>query len=295
MSVTTEVETDFIEAEPTAEGQIVVRNETAIVPPDDASAQIAIQMATAAIEMSRRKSGEIDVEALREIRGMAKELRDEARLQWFSRDMAAAQAEMQPVVKNAEVKLGEGKGGYKYADLAAIDDMLRPIRTKYGFSITSDREPRQGDGGGFVIKSTLHHRSGHYITASFPLPLDSGPGRNNLQASGSTDSYGRKYNALAFFDIVRKNADDDGVAGGGNPIGNDQAARLVQLVKEAGIAPGPSDVERRAQTKAWFAETLSYEVTAFTQIRQEDYARLARMLKSLADKAKEAAAEGMKV
>jgi hypothetical protein len=295
MSETATKETT-IDVEPTAEGQIMVREQTNVAPmsQDDAAAGIAVQMATAAIEMSRRKSGEIDVDALREIRGMAKELRDEGRLQWFSRDMSAAQAEMQPVVRNAEVKLskpGEAdKGGYKYADLEAIDEMLRPIRTKYGFSITSDRLPRQGDGGGFVIVSTLWHRSGHHITASFPLPLDSGPGRNNLQAAGSTDSYGRKYNALAFFDIVRKNADDDGVAAGGEPVTRDQAARLVQLVEEAGIASGDTEEERKANRKKWFAENLSYEIDAFTKIRKEDYARLARLLKSLGDNRKEAEA-----
>lgn len=162
---------------------------------------------------------------------MAKEVRDEERLQWFARDMSAAQAEMQPVVRASEVNLGVGKGSYKHAALDDIDDMLRPIRTKYGFSITSDRVPRVGDGGGFVIISTLWHRSGHSITASFPLPLDSGPGRNNLQAAGSTDSYGRKYNALALFDIVRKN-DDDGVAGGRHFIREDQIAQIAALIKE---------------------------------------------------------------
>lgn len=281
--------------EPTAEQSVAVRPPSDVAASqDDAASHIAVQMATAAIEMSRRKSGEIDVEALREIRGMARELRDEGRLQWFSRDMSAAQAEMQPVVRNAEVKLGEGKGGYKYADLEAIDEMLRPIRTKYGFSITSDRVPR-ADGGGFVITSTLWHRSGHFITSSFPLPLDSGPGRNNLQAAGSTDSYGRKYNALAFFDIVRKNQDDDGFAGGGNPVGKDQAARLKQLVEEAGIATGDTPEARKTAVMAWFKETISYPIHAYTDVRQEDYPRIARLLKSLADKAEAEAAKEMQV
>lgn len=260
-----------------------------------ASADIAVRVATAAIEMSRRPSGEIDVEALRELRGMAKELRDEGMVQWFSRDMAAAQAEMQPVVRAAEVKLSkpgqEDKGSYKYASLENIDEMLRPIMTRYGFSVTYDRAPRPqdaGGGGGFIVTGTLWHRSGHSITASFSLGLDSGPGRSNAQAAGSTDSYGRKYILLGFFNIVRKNEDDDGVGAGGEPITQDQAARLVQLADEAGITAG-------ANRKKWFSENLSYEIDAFTKIRKEDYTRLARLLKSLGDTIREAEAQKVAV
>lgn len=287
------------QTEDAIEGQIVVRQETplALLRPDGA---VSAQAAMAMIELSRRESGQIDIETLRELRGMAKELRDEERLQWFSRELAAAQSECQAVVKAAEVRLTkagstEDKGGYKYAANEDIDEMLRPVMTRYGFSVTYDREPRQADGGGFNVTGTLWHQSGHFIKASFPLPLDSGPGRNNLQAAGSTDTYAQKYILIGFFRIVRKNADDDGVAAGGAPIGKDQAGRLVQLMDEARVAPGPGEDERRAQRKVWFGETLSYPVSKFTDIRQEDYPRLARLLKSLGDKIKETADAEMQV
>jgi len=269
-----------------SEGEVVSGEVATVSEPTSVSVQAAMAM----IELSRRDGGQIDIETLRELRGMAKELRDEERVQWFARDMSSAQAEMEPVVRAAEVKLGDGKGSYKYAALEHIDLMLRPIMTKYGFSITYDRSPRSADGGGYVVSGTLWHRSGHHITAEFALPLDSGPGRSNAQAAGSTDAYGRKYILLGFFNIVRKNEDDDGVAAGGEPVTRDQAARLVQLVEEAGIASGDTDEERKANRKKWFAENLSYEIDAFTKIRKEDYARLARLLKSLGDNRKEAEA-----
>lgn len=278
------------------EGRIEPENAVVVAPPADSS--VAVQAAMAMIELSRR-DGHIDIETLRELRGMAKEVRDEDRIQWFARDMAAAQAEMQPVVRSAEVKLSKvgetDKGSYKYAALEDIDEMLRPIMTRYGFSITYDRAPRANDGGGYVVTGTLWHRSGHHITAQFSMSLDSGPGRSNAQAAGSTDTYGRKYILLGFFNIVRKNEDDDGLTAGGQPIGRDQAARLKELVDEAHIATGTTADERRASVTRWFNDTINYSIKSYTDIRQEDYARLARLLKSLADQSADKVAKEMQV
>lgn len=268
---------EIIKHEPTQTSVILPPDNPVQGPPDDG---LSVKIALAAVEMSRLPSGQVDVDALREIRAMAKELRDEEKIQWFARDMAAAQAEMQPVIRRAEVNLGKDKGGYKFADAVDIDEMLRPIMTKYGFSVTYDRDPRAQDGGGYVVTGTLWHRSGHYITAAFSLGLDSGPGRSNAQAAGSTDTYGRKYILLGFFNIVRKGEDDDGAMNAGaEPITRDQAARLKQLVDEAGIAAGETDLDRRASIMGWFSDEISYPIKAYTEVRQEDYARLVRLLR----------------
>lgn len=240
----------------------------------------------AILELARDSS--FDVEKLRALTEMQERAEDRQAQRAFNRDMASAQAECQAVVRGTEVKLikdGESKGAYKYASLDAIDEMIRPIMTKYGFSITYDRAPRQGDGGGFVVAGTLRHREGHEITASFALSLDSGPGRSNAQAAGSTDSYGRKYILLGFFNIVRRNEDDDGVANGLLPLNTDaegrkKAERLRTLVTEAGIGTdAKTDLDKRAAVLGWFHERLDYEVTNYLDVRQEDYARLVRLLR----------------
>jgi hypothetical protein len=263
----------------------VERGQPPIVP---SGASAAAQLAMAVIEASRRESGAIDKDVLAELRSMAKELRAEEREAWFNRDMADAQAECQAVVRSSEVKLikdGKDLGSYNYASLDAIDEMLRPIRTKYGFSITHDRKPRQGDGGGLEVISTLRHRSGHSITASFPLALDSGPGRSNAQAAGSTDSYGRKYNAIGFFDVIRKNDDNDGALGGVMPIGNDKdgrekAERIRVLVQQAGIGDGLPKEERAEAIKDWFKTDakLDYLIGNYLDVRIEDYPKVVRLL-----------------
>jgi len=238
----------------------------------------------------------LDKEKFLVLKDTLKEFRAEEAERAFNYDMALAQAEMQPVVRAAEVKLGENKGSYKYATLDGIDEMLRPIMTKYGFSVTYDRTPRQGDGGGFVVTGTLRHRGGHSIPASFPLSLDSGPGRSNAQAAGSTDSYGRKYILLGFFNIVRKNEDDDGVAAGGGPVSFEEAATIKGLVAEAGIGDGLEGEEHRAAVVEWFGTILGYELPkGYASIRQEDGVRVRRALLSLKAMRLVAKAEEVKI
>ena len=241
---------------------------------------------TAILELARDAT--FDVEKLKALTEMQERAEDRQALRAFAVDMAAAQSECQAVVRSAEVKLGkagEDKGGYKYAGLDTIDEMIRPIMTKYGFSVTYDRAPRQGDGGGFNVTGTLWHRGGHSITASFPLPLDSGPGRNNLQAAGSTDTYAQKYILIGFFRIVRRNDDDDGFAGGVMPLSTDaegrkKAERLRQLVEEAGIgADSETPLDRKAARVGWFHERLDYQITNYLDIRQEDYPKMVRLLR----------------
>ncbi|HXJ61918.1 MAG TPA: ERF family protein [Verrucomicrobiae bacterium] len=238
---------------------------------------------SAILELARDPS--FDVAKLQALTAMQERAEDRQALRAFAVDMAAAQSECQAVVRNAEVKLGkegENKGGYRYAALEDIDEMIRPIMTKYGFSVTYDRAPRQGDGGGFVVTGTLWHRGGHNITASFPLPLDSGPGRGNLQAAGSTDTYGQKYILIGFFRIVRKGADDDGVAAGGLPITFDEAAQIKIMVEEAGLGEGLGPDERKTIIVEWFNDMLGYALPkGYISIRQEDNVRVRRALLSL--------------
>ncbi len=227
-----------------------------------------------------------DVEKLRALTEMQEHAEDRQALRERDRDLASAQGECKAVARRGEAKLvkdGVEKGSWYFAKEEDVDDMLRPIMSKYGFSLTTDRKPRQGDGGGFEITGTLRHRSGAPpITSSFPLPLDTGPGRNNLQAAGSTDSYGRKYIKLGFFDIPRKGMDDDGVAGGGQPITLDEAALIKKLVDEAGIGDGLDADERKSVIVEWFNDMLGYALPkGYVSIRQEDSVRVRRALLSL--------------
>jgi len=160
------------------------------------------------------------------------------------------------VKKNGRVDLG-AKGSYAFARWEDIDKIIGPLLHEHGFRLTFDSQPRPGDGGGLIITGTLLHRDGHSRSASMPLPLDSGQGRNNLQANGSTLSYGKRYCAEMLLNIVREGEDNDG-AGSTEPIDAESVKRLNDLIVE---------------TKSDFNGFLKFMgVKGLPEIMQKDYA-----------------------
>lgn len=137
------------------------------------------------------------------------------------------------VKKNGRVELGAGKGSYPFAKWEDIARVIDPLLSERGFRLTFDSQPRQGDGGGLVVTGTLLHRAGHSRTASMPLSLDTGPGRNNLQAMGSSLAYGKRYTTEMLLNVVREGDDTDGLTSGDAVITDQQVAELSRMMTDA--------------------------------------------------------------
>lgn len=180
------------------------------------------------------KDPDFDVSKLQALMGMQERLEDRQAERAFARALHDAQAEIPSIAKNGTVTLGSGKGSYAFATWEDMDKVLRPVMDRHGFTLSFDMAMRPGDGGGAIITGTLMHSDGHSKSAAIPLALDAGPGRNSLQAMGSTMSYGRRYVTEMLFNLVRKGVDDDGVSGGAKFITSEQAAELQELIKGSG-------------------------------------------------------------
>lgn len=138
----------------------------------------------------------------------------------FNRDFAAMALDMPRIQKDGTVSYDKVKGqpekgqeeAFKFALYEDIDEVIRPILNKYGFSLSFTTTERQG--GGLVVNGILAHREGHSRTTSLPLALDTSGGKNNLQAMGSSSSYGRRYAACILLNIITVDEDDNGLADG---------------------------------------------------------------------------------
>jgi hypothetical protein len=144
-------------------------------------------------------------------------------------DFAAALAEMQaelPVIKERGKNTNTGS---KYALWEDVNEQIRPILGKHGFSISS-RTKTEGD---FVaVTGVLTHRGGHSEETTFTLPVDKGPSRNLVQAHGSSISYGKRYTAAALLNLTSRGEDDDGNGAGAAPvITEEQVLQLRELIE----------------------------------------------------------------
>jgi hypothetical protein len=215
-------------------------------PADKPGREIAVAPhAISAAEMHREVMGFVDralsdpntdVAKLRALLDMGREVRAENAVALFNEAMFRVQAELEPMVRSKRVDLvdkdGKSKGSYNFLPLEDIDEDVRPLLVKNSMwqNFTTDARPD----GGLIMTSVVGHTAGHTQSAKLGLPLDTGPGRNNLQAYGSTCSYLRRYLTEMQFNIVRKNADDDGRAGGRRYIEQAQVDELRQMAERAG-------------------------------------------------------------
>lgn len=137
-------------------------------------------------------------------------------------------AEMPPVERDGMVDLGPGKGRYPFTTYEQMDKILRPLLTKHGFSLQFWSGPTP-DGKGVNIHAALIGW-GWQKESEYPMPPDTGPGRNPLQAIGSSMTYGKRYLADLLCNIVRKGKDDDGQMGVNNRIDAVQIKKLRDLL-----------------------------------------------------------------
>ncbi len=123
-------------------------------------------------------------------------------------ELAAALSNFQGEVKDIS-KDSQGYG-YKYADLSAVFEIVRPLLLKHGLSIA---QPVGGSDNRIELTTVLMHKSGQHISSAISIPVDiTNKKMNALQAAGSTITYMRRYCVCSILGLAT--TDDDGHAAG---------------------------------------------------------------------------------
>ncbi len=149
----------------------------------------------------------------------------------FNRAFARLQLRMPRVKKNGTIDLGRGKP-IPFAKWEDVDAVIRPILSEEGFAVSFTSKPTAS---GVLMTCVLTHEMGHSKTSEMQLPPDAGPGRNGLQAIGSSRSYGKRYLACDILNIVTEGADDNGNAAG--YITETQVNRVYDKIAECEMTP----------------------------------------------------------
>ena len=229
---------------------------------------------------------DVDVEKMSRIMDLQERMMDKDAEMQFNKAMAKMQAVMPVIKKDGSVEYAADKNdpnskmvkAFDYASFENIMKIVKPILSEHGFAITFDSDERQTQGGGAVIKALLLHEAGHSKTTSFAAALDSSGGKNNIQAMGSTFSYGKRYCVTALLNIITEGEDDDGnKAFLEAPIDDAQFEEIQRLITET-----DTDTAR-------FCGHL--KITSLRDMPQRMYAKAAHDLKAKAKKIAEKAAQ----
>ena len=151
----------------------------------------------------------------------------------FNSAMAAAQGEMEPVVRDARNQ----QTSSNYATLEAISKAVKPVTAKHGFALSfgTAESPLESH---YRVTCDLTHIAGHskHYHADIPADLTGMKGTANktkTHAFGSTMSYGQRYLTKLIFDLATE--DDDGNAAASGPrITEEQVLQLRELAEEVG-------------------------------------------------------------
>ena len=152
--------------------------------------------------------------------------------------MRECQKDMGPISKDA----ANGATRSKYATLAALDEVLRPIYCEHGFDVTFDTEPATDGAESVKVTLCVTHTGGWQESFEIDMPCD-GKGAGGKQmmtrthAMGSATTYGRRYLLTMAFNI--STVDDDGNAASGKQRAHENNG--VQQVKYEKVASTQAD------------------------------------------------------
>lgn len=172
----------------------------------------------------------VDIDKMERLIAMQERVQDRQAEVSYHAALADMQPELPIITEHGGIKNKEGKVQSTYALWEDINEEIRPILAKYGFSL-SFKGRREADQQ--ITIGILAHRDGHKETTEVPLPLDNSGSKNAVQAVGSSKSYGKRYAAFDLLNITTRGEDDDGVkAGTSYPISVKQYDELLRKISE---------------------------------------------------------------
>lgn len=119
-------------------------------------------------------------------------------------EFQAAFAKMQ--IDLPEIEHNKKGHNYTYATFDSINAMVKPVMQRHGFGLMFN----VSQDSNLKVTGILMHEAGYSMTTSMSLPLDKSGSKNDVQAVGSSTSYGKRYVLCALLNIATAGEDDDG-------------------------------------------------------------------------------------
>lgn len=190
--------------------------------------------------LAAAQDGSVDVAKVEQLIALYERMQDRQAEAAFNRAMVACQAEMPRVTANKILTIrnkttGEVRPQSRYATLERLDEFVRDIYQRHGFSISYNMEPQETSKQIYV--AIVKHIGGHSETYRQPLALDTSGNKNEVQAGGSTKSYARRYFLLDIWNIIVEGQDLNGAPPQSDePITREQVSQLLDWINATGAS-----------------------------------------------------------
>lgn len=164
----------------------------------------------------------VDIDRLEKIIQMERESQRHTAERAFN----VALSNMQPELPAVEAR-GRGDKNAKYGKLEDIQAAIRPILQRHGFAVRF--KVHDGEAS-LAVECILSHKDGHSDSDRISLPYDKTGSKNDVQARGSTVSYGKRYTLCNILNIQVGGEDNDGAGEPSETIGPEQMTELNDLL-----------------------------------------------------------------
>lgn len=162
----------------------------------------------------------VDIEKFERLIALQNQERDRQAKMAFDAAMAHLQADLPTISEKGAIKHGV-KVISTYARFEDINEAIKPHLKEHGFAISFRSN---FDNNMLLVTGILSHQQGHREETTMRLPFDNSGAKNNVQAIGSSVSYGKRYVLSMLLNISTGGEDDDGV--GADVISAEDAAAL---------------------------------------------------------------------
>lgn len=209
-------------------------------PPAETAPLAPIDHATGLVAVISRAAQDptVDIDKFERLVAMHERLQAREAKAQYTAAFADMQAELPEIERNGRIVIKDKAENViqstGYAKWEDINEAIKPVMQKHGFGL-SFRVNREADR--VIVTGVLAHRGGHSEETTMSLPLDTTGSKNNVQAAGSSVSYGKRYTASALLNLTSRDieVDDDGVAAGVTTINDAQRADLQAAIEKKGV------------------------------------------------------------
>ncbi|ASK88500.1 ERF family protein [Sphingorhabdus sp. SMR4y] len=186
---------------------------TAIAKTKDADIQ-PVDYQTGLLSVIERAASDptVDVDKMERLLAMQERVMERQAKADFTAAKLAMQPELPSITMKGKIVIKEKNGdkiiqSTPFARFEDIHEAVMPILQRHGFDLKFKNSTTES--GKPVVTTILEHSSGHSDSTEFELPMDSSGSKNNVQAIGSSTSYGKRYGTLSILNLRVHGEDDD--------------------------------------------------------------------------------------